>query len=86
MKTMAISTQDVVVLRLLKLAIQDSLILKDPDGREFVLAEIDDFAHEIELTRNNKGLMKLLDERGQQTNTIKFVDAMAQLGLESSRI
>ncbi len=82
MKTITISIQDVVILKLLKLALQDGLILKDPDGREFILAEIDDFAHEIELTRKNKALMKLLDERGKQTETIKFADAMAQLGLE----
>ncbi len=82
MKTMTISSQDVVILKLLKFALQGGLILKDPDGREFVLAEIDDFAYEIELTRKNKELMKLLDERGKQTKTIKFADAMAQLGLE----
>jgi hypothetical protein len=82
MKNLTISIQDVVILELLKLALSGGLILKDPDGREFVLAEIDDFAHEIELTRHNTELMKLLDERGKQTKTIKFADAMAQLGLE----
>jgi hypothetical protein len=82
MKTMTISIQDSVILELLKLALQGGLILKDPDGREFVLAEIDDFAYEIELTRTNKKLMELLDERAKQTQTIKFEDAIAQLGLE----
>ena len=82
MKTMTISVQDNAILDLLNLALQGGLILQDPEGREFVLAEIDEFAHEIELTRNNQELMKLLDERGKQTKTIKFADAMAQLGLE----
>ncbi len=82
MKTMTISMQDNVIFELLQKAMQGGLILQDPDGREFVLAEIDDFAHEIELTRNNADLMKLLDERGKQTATVKFEDAVAQLGLE----
>jgi hypothetical protein len=41
------------------------------NGREFILAEIDDFDREIELARKNKALMKLLDERGKQTKTLK---------------
>ncbi len=72
---------DIVILEFLKQALSGGLILQDPDGHEFVLAEIDDFAHEIELTRKNKKLMKLLDERGRQTKTIKFEDAKALLGL-----
>ncbi len=82
MKTMTISMQDNVIFELLQKAIQGGLILQYPDGREFVLAEIDDFAHEIELIRNNAELMKLLDDRGKQTVTVKFEDAVAQLGLE----
>jgi hypothetical protein len=44
-------------------------------------AEIDDFDREIELTRKNKALMKLLDERGKQTKTFKAAEVRAQLGL-----
>ena len=82
MRTMTISAHDNVILDLLRLALNSGLILKDPEGREFVLAEVDDFDHEIKLTRNNSELMKFLDERGKQTKTIKFEDAMMQLGLE----
>jgi hypothetical protein len=82
MNMMTISIKDVAILELLQLALQGGLLLTAPDGREFVLAEMDYFAHEIELTRKNKALMKLLDERGKQTKTIPLKDAMAQLGLE----
>ncbi len=81
MKTIAISINDNILISLLQQALQGSLILQDPEGREFILAEIDDFDREIELTRKNKNLMKVLDERGRQTKTIKFEDAKIQMGL-----
>ncbi len=54
-------------------------IIRAPDGREFVLAEIDDFNREIELTRQNKKLMKLLDQRGREKATIPFTEARRRL-------
>lgn len=58
------------------------LTLRSPEGREFILAEIDDFSREIELTRQNKDLMKLLDDRGKQTKTFLTVDVIRQLGVD----
>lgn len=43
--------------------------------------EVDDFNREIELTRQNKELMALLDQRGKQTKTIPLDEAKATLGL-----
>ena len=63
MKTIRISKQAKTVNALLKKARQEGVILRAPDGNEFILAEIDDFNREIELTRENKRLMKLLDSR-----------------------
>ena len=57
------------------------LILRSPDGDEFILAEIDDFDREIELTKRNKELMKFLDERGKQTKTLKASEVREQLGV-----
>lgn len=45
------------------------------------MVEIDDFNREIELTRQNQELMKLLDERGKQMKTIKALEVKKQLGL-----
>jgi len=82
MKTVNVSTKAKTVTNLLKKAKKGGLILKSPEGHEFILAEIDDFNREIELTRQNKELMKLLDERGKQNKTIKCDEAKDQLGLE----
>ena len=81
MKTVTISPRAKTVTTLLKRAKRGGLILRSPDGDEFILAEIDDFDREIELTRRNKELMKFLDERGKQTKTLKASEVREQLGL-----
>jgi hypothetical protein len=82
MKTGNISTKARTVTSLLKKAKRGGLILRSPDGKEFILAEIDDFNREIELTRQNKALMKLLNERGRQTKTVKAGEVKDYLGIE----
>jgi hypothetical protein len=82
MKTVNVSSKAKTVNILLKKARKEGLILRSADGNEFILAEIDDFNREIELTRRNKELMKLLDARGKQTKTFKAADVKRQLGLE----
>jgi hypothetical protein len=52
------------------------------DGREFLLAEVDDSDREIELTRQNEELMRLLDRRGQEKATISLAEAKARLGVD----
>jgi len=82
MKTVNVSTKAKTVTTLLKKAKKGGLILRSPEGNEFILAEFDDFNREIELTRQNKSLMKLLDERGKQNRTFKAADVKRQLGIE----
>jgi len=82
MKTITVSTRAKTLNMLLKRAQKGGLILRSPEGREFILAEVDDFSREIELTRKNDKLMKLLDERGKQTQTIGLAEVKAQLGIE----
>jgi hypothetical protein len=67
---------------LLEQAQEEALILQTPDGKEFVLAALDDFAHEIELTQQNPALMALLDQRGKAATTTKLSDLKVQLGLD----
>ena len=82
MKTVNISTKAKTINSLLKKAQKGALILGSPEGQEFILAEVDDFDREIELTRQNKALMKFLDSRGKQTATIKASEMKKQLGLD----
>jgi hypothetical protein len=81
MKTITISRRARSVNALLEQARRHNLILRSPDGHEFILAEVDDFDREIELTRQNKELMALLDQRGKQTKTIPLDEVKTTLGL-----
>ena len=81
MKTIKVSRQAKTVNALLKRARHENVILRSAEGNEFILAEIDDFNREIELTRQNKRLMKLLESRARQKTTISLPDAKQRLGL-----
>ena len=81
MKTVIISSSARGIRRLLARATEDNLILRAPDGREFILAEIDDFNREIELTRKNKALMKLLASRSKPKKRVPLAEVRKQLAL-----
>jgi hypothetical protein len=81
MKTIIVSRRAWALNALLKQALQENLILRTEDGHEFVLAEIDDFDREIQLTRQNEELMRLLDSRGQEKATISLEEARVRLGI-----
>jgi hypothetical protein len=81
MRTITVSRRARGVNALLKRARRENVILRSPEGEEFILAEIDDFNREIELTRQNRALMKFLDSRAEQTETVSLEEASALLGL-----
>ena len=66
---------------LLDLAGEETLILKTSEGREFVLAAVDDFDTEITLVRQNEELMALLAERSSEKKTYTLQQVREQLGL-----
>lgn len=66
---------------LLDLADEESLLLKTPDGREFILSEVDDLSHEIEQIRDNPELLAFLAERSREKETFSLEDVKRKLGL-----
>ena len=85
MKTITISRRARSVHTLLRRARKENVILRSPEGEEFILAEVDDFNREIELARQNRVLMRFLDARARQTETISSEEARGLLGLARSR-
>jgi hypothetical protein len=81
MKTITVSRRARGVHALLKRARRENVILRSPEGEEFILAEVDDFNREIELARQNRGLMKFLDARARQTKTVSLGEARTLLRL-----
>ncbi len=80
MTTIIISKQAKTLNALLKRARNENIILRSAEGDEFILAKIRDFDREIELTRQNKRLMKFLDYRSKREATISLKEARRQLG------
>ncbi|HIE00130.1 MAG TPA: hypothetical protein EYP59_07540 [Thiotrichaceae bacterium] len=81
MRSIAVSMDAIDIIALLRQACKENLILKAPDGNEFILAEVNDFNREIELTRKNEQLMAFLERRARQTKTVPLDDVKIQLGL-----
>ena len=86
MKTITISRRARSIHALLRRAQRESVILRSPEGGEFILAEVDDFNREIELARQNRALMKFLDARARQTETVSSEEARNLLGLAGSGV
>ena len=82
MKTIKVSKQSRTINALLKRARHENVILRSAEGAEFILAELADFNREIELTRENKQLMKLLEQRAKQKATVSLDDAKRILGID----
>jgi hypothetical protein len=82
MKTVRISGRAKALMALLRQARRGGLILQSPEGREYVLAEIDGFGDEVERTSKIKRLMTLLEERGNEEGALELEEAKKQLGLE----
>jgi len=79
MKVIHISDDSTTLATLLEAAQHENLVLRTADGLEFILAELDDFNREIELTRQNAELMELLDRRAGETKAVPAAEARARL-------
>jgi hypothetical protein len=81
MKTLELSNRPRDVRPLLELASEENLVITTPGGRQFVLAEIDDFDEEVRLVRENPELMAFLRARSQGSQTLTEAQLRRRLGL-----
>lgn len=82
MKTIELPTIAPDLAELLDQASAETVILKTPEGREYVLGELDDFDAELALIRKNEELMAFLDERSREQKTYTLQQVREQLGLD----
>ncbi len=66
MKATHVSKTSPTLREVLELAGEDNVLLQTSEGRQYVLAEIDDFAEEVAKVRNNKAIMRLLGNRSKE--------------------
>ena len=82
MKTIDLTNGTPSVPELLNIASEDNVLLRTADGREYVLAEVDDFEREVERVRQNQELMELLDQRSRPSKTYTIEQARKILGID----
>lgn len=80
MKTIQLTPRQIGLRRLLDQAKRETVLVRSPDGREFILAELDDFDREIQLTRQNAELMAFLDARARKQAGIGIAELRKELG------
>ena len=82
MKTIDVSAASPTLSEVLQFADEGAVMLRTPDGREFLVAEVDDFEIEISRVRQNEELMQFLAERSKETKTYSLSEARKLLDLE----
>ena len=81
MKTIDLSAEPRTLHELLTLASEESLVLRTPDGQEYLLAQVDDLDDEIERISQNQELMEFLESRSKSATTFTLDEVRRQLGL-----
>lgn len=87
MKTVDLVATPPTTEALLDLASEDSVIIRMPNGKAFLITEVgettddDDFADEVARTRRNQALMALLAERSKEAGNYSLDQVRARLGL-----
>jgi len=79
MKTIDVGTSGPSLQELLQLAGEENLILRAPGGKEFLLAQVDDFSLEVALVRQQPELMALLDQRSHASHTLTLDEGRERL-------
>ena len=68
MTTIDVEHAAITLAELLQLAREDNVVLRAADGKEFLLAEMDDFSQEVALVREQPELMAFLREPSRSSS------------------
>jgi hypothetical protein len=80
-KTIELAHSDLTVSELIELAEHDTLVIRKPDGTEFVLTAVDDFSAEVEVLSQNQEFMDFLAQRSRSTKRVSLEEARKRLGI-----
>ena len=81
MKTIELSQVRGGLDEVLNLAAEENVVLTTTDGRQFIVAEIDDFETEVRLVRENRQLMEFLRQRSAPGKTYTLDEVRKELNL-----
>jgi len=83
-KTVDLSSQILTLDALLELASEENILVRTVEGREYLLAEVEDLDSEVELIRRNQELMEFLDQRSRETKTYTLAQVREILAREQA--
>ena len=81
MKTIELALGTASIHKLVELAGRENIIINTQGGKQFVLAELDDFELEVEQLKNSKEFMAFLDQRSKERGTIPVEELRRDLGI-----
>jgi len=82
MKTIDLKKEKLDLETVIKMARQEPVVLVTPDGKEFCIAEADDFEREVEALRGSQAFQRFLDERSAGTRRIPLEEIEAEIDRE----
>ena len=81
MKTIELTLGTASIHELVELAGRENIIINTQGGKQFVLAELDDFELEVEQLKNSKEFVAFLDQRSKERGTIPVEELRRDLGI-----
>lgn len=84
MKTVNLEKEKLNLKDVINLARREPILLITPDGKEFCIAEADDFEREVEALRVSQAFQKFLDERSSCTQRIPLEEIEKELEQEKA--
>ena len=81
MKVIELEARQPSLAALLKLAGKTNVVLKSARGREFMLAEVDEFTREVAMLRRSKSFRAFLAKRSSEPANISLAEVKRRLGL-----
>jgi len=82
MKTVKVEEEKLDLHDVIKLALKEPVVLLTADGKEFVLAEADDFEREVEALRGSQAFQRFLEERSKSASRVSLEEIEAEIDRE----
>ena len=82
MKTIRVDEEKLDLQKAIDLARKEPVVLLTADGKEFMLAEADDFEREVETLRGSQAFQRFLEERSKSVSRVSLEEIEAEIDRE----
>jgi len=82
MKTIDLEKERMDLAEVIRIARREPVLIVTPDGKEFCLAEADNFEKEVEALRGSQAFQRFLDQRSASPKRIPLEDIEAEIETE----